>query len=174
MPSVRIPTPLRSLTDGQNTVDIEATTVGDLLRNLNEIHPGFSERILDEDGELRRFVNIYVDGEDIRYRDGFETELTPNNEISIVPSVAGGICRRPLILQAVSVFGFQNPRRCCASSGSRLPPIANRETHPRPRSGMENRSTRLTDHAIRYLSIGAKRRAAEHPIELLRVIGAQD
>ena len=85
MPSVRIPTPLRSLTDGQNTVDIEATTVGDLLRNLNEIHPGFSERIQDEDGELRRFVNIYVDGEDIRYRDGFETE------ISIVPSVAGGI-----------------------------------------------------------------------------------
>ena len=91
MPSVRIPTPLRSLTDGQNTVDIEATTVGNLLHNLNEIHPGFSERILDEDGELRRFVNIYVDGEDIRYRDGFETELTPNNEISIVPSVAGGV-----------------------------------------------------------------------------------
>ena len=91
MPSVRIPTPLRSLTDGQNTVDIEATKLGDLLRNLNEIHPGFSELIQDLDGELRRFVNIYVDGEDIRYRDGFETELTPNNEISIVPSVAGGI-----------------------------------------------------------------------------------
>ena len=91
MPSVRIPTPLRSLTDGQNTVAIEAATVGDLLRNLNEAHPGFSERILDEDGELRRFVNIYVDGEDIRYRDGFATELTPSNEISIVPSVAGGI-----------------------------------------------------------------------------------
>lgn len=91
MPSVRIPTPLRSLTDGQNTVAIEAATVGDLLRNLNEAHPGFSERILDEDGELRRFVNIYVDGEDIRYRDGFATELTPNNEVSIVPSVAGGI-----------------------------------------------------------------------------------
>ena len=91
MPSVRIPTPLRSLTDGQNTVAIEATTVGDLLRNLNETHPGFSERILDEDGEPRRFVNIYVDGEDIRYRDGFATELTPSNEVSIVPSVAGGI-----------------------------------------------------------------------------------
>lgn len=90
MPSVRIPTPLRSLTCGQNTVDIEATTVGDLIYNLNETHPGFSERILDEDGKLRRFVNIYVDGEDIRYRDGFATELIPSNEISIVPSVAGG------------------------------------------------------------------------------------
>ena len=90
MPRVRIPTPLRSLTDGKNSVDIDATNVGDLVAQLNAAHPGFSERILDEDGELRRFVNIYVDGEDIRYREGFDTEVGPGDEVSIVPSVAGG------------------------------------------------------------------------------------
>ena len=90
MPNVRIPTRLRSLTDGKNSVEIDATNVGDLVEKLNAAHPGFSERILDEDGELRRFVNIYVDGEDIRYREGFDTEVGPNDEVSIVPSVAGG------------------------------------------------------------------------------------
>ena len=82
MPQVRIPTPLRSLTDGQNTVDIEAPTVGALVKNLDAAHPGFAERLLDEDGELRRFVNIY--------HAGFDTEISSSDEISIVPSVAGG------------------------------------------------------------------------------------
>ncbi len=90
MPRVRIPTPLRSLTDGQSTVQVDAATVAELVHNLEAAHPGFGERILDADGELRRFVNIYVDGEDIRFRDGFATPVTPSTEISIVPSVAGG------------------------------------------------------------------------------------
>ncbi|HCU74020.1 MAG: molybdopterin synthase sulfur carrier subunit [Chloroflexi bacterium] len=90
MPQVRIPTPLRNLTDGQNTVDIEATTVGALVKNLDAAHPGFAERLLDEEGELRRFVNIYVNGEDIRFHSGFDTEISSNDEVSIVPSVAGG------------------------------------------------------------------------------------
>ena len=60
MPRVRIPTPLRSLTDGKNSVEIDATNVADLVEKLNATHPGFSERILDDEGELRRFVNIYV------------------------------------------------------------------------------------------------------------------
>ena len=90
MPRVRIPTPLRSLTDGKNSVEIDATNVADLVEKLNATHPGFSERILDDEGELRRFVNIYVEGEDIRFRDGFATEVGPGDEVSIVPSVAGG------------------------------------------------------------------------------------
>ncbi len=90
MPEIRIPTPLRSLTDGANTVTIEASTIAELLERLEARHPGFSERILDEQGELRRFVNIFVDGEDIRFTDGFATELAEQDEVSIVPSVAGG------------------------------------------------------------------------------------
>ena len=88
MPRVRIPTPLRSLTDGKNSVEIDATNVADLVEKLNATHPGFSERILDADGELRRFVNIYVDGEDIRYREGFATEVGAWRRGLIVP--AGG------------------------------------------------------------------------------------
>ncbi len=91
MPSVRIPTPLRNLTDGQQKVDVEASTIGELLQALDNAHPGFSERILDENGELRRFVNIYVDGEDIRFSEGFDTVVADSNEVSIVPSVAGGM-----------------------------------------------------------------------------------
>ena len=71
-------------------MEIDATNVADLVEKLNATHPRFSERILDADGELRRFVNIYVDGEDIRYREGFATEVGPGDEVSIVPSVAGG------------------------------------------------------------------------------------
>ena len=90
MPEIRIPTPLRSLTGGANTVTIEAATIAELLERLEAQHPGFSERILDEEGELRRFVNIFVDGEDIRFKDGFGTTLVGVGEVSIVPSVAGG------------------------------------------------------------------------------------
>ena len=90
MPQVRIPTPLRNLTDGQNTVDIEAPTDGALVKNLDAAHPGFAERLLDEEGEVRRFVIIYVNGEDIRFHSGFDTEISSNDEVSIVPSVAGG------------------------------------------------------------------------------------
>ena len=90
MSTVRIPTPLRSLTAGQNKVEVSAETIGQLLQQLEQNHPGFEARLLDEGGELRRFVNIYVDGEDIRFREGFDTPLTDANEVSIVPSVAGG------------------------------------------------------------------------------------
>ena len=90
MPSVRIPTPLRNLTGGLNKVDVAAGTIGELVQALDNAHPGFADRILDEDGELRRFVNIYVDGEDIRFSNGFDTAVEDGNEVSIVPSVAGG------------------------------------------------------------------------------------
>ena len=91
MPTVRIPTPLRNLTDGQNRVEAEASTVAKLLQRLDEAYPGFSQRLIDEQGELRRFVNIYVDGEDIRFRKGLETALSDVKEVSIVPSVSGGL-----------------------------------------------------------------------------------
>jgi len=90
MPSVRIPTPLRSLTGGESKVDVTAGTIGELIQQLEAKYPGVSERLLDENGELRRFVNIYVDGEDIRFKDGFGTTLVGVGEVSIVPSVAGG------------------------------------------------------------------------------------
>ncbi len=90
MPSVRIPTPLRSLTDGASKVDVDAGTVGEMIQQLETSFPGMSERLLDDEGELRRFVNIYVDGDDIRFKDGFETTLADVGEVSIVPSVAGG------------------------------------------------------------------------------------
>lgn len=90
MPTVRIPTPLRSLTGGESRVDIEADTVGALVQQLESDYPGMAERLLDADGELRRFVNIYVDGDDIRFKDGFGTTLDGVGEVSIVPSVAGG------------------------------------------------------------------------------------
>ena len=90
MPTVRIPTPLRSLTGGQSRVEVKAATVAELLQRLDENHPGCYERLVDEQGELRRFVSIYVDGEHIRFRNGFDTPLTEHNEVWIVRAFAGG------------------------------------------------------------------------------------
>ncbi len=90
MTRVRIPTPLRSLTGGESRVEVDAETVGALVQQLETTYPGMAERLLDAEGELRRFVNIYVDGDDIRFRDGFDTALDGVDEVSIVPSVAGG------------------------------------------------------------------------------------
>ncbi|MBM4438374.1 MAG: MoaD/ThiS family protein [Actinobacteria bacterium] len=90
MTTVRIPTPLRGLTGGKNRVQVDARTVAEMIQRLEHEHPGFRDRILDESGELRRFVNIYVAGEDIRFRQGFATELNGTEEVSIIPAVAGG------------------------------------------------------------------------------------
>jgi len=88
--TVRIPTPLRSATDGQSTVDVEADTVDAALRTLVDRYPDLADNLYDEDDELRQFVNIYVDDEDVRFGDGVDTALESGNEISIVPSIAGG------------------------------------------------------------------------------------
>lgn len=87
---VRIPTPLRSLTSGQPDVTATATSVDGCLQELNGRYPGFCERVLDEDGEVRRFVNVFVNGEDIRFLQGLQTPLKPGDEVSIVPAMAGG------------------------------------------------------------------------------------
>jgi len=89
MATVRIPTPLRTLTGGEDQVQAAGDTVKDVIENLEKNHPGIRERLLDEKG-VRRFVNIYVGDEDIRFLDGLGTALKATDEISIVPAIAGG------------------------------------------------------------------------------------
>lgn len=88
--TVRIPTTLRSLTAGESKVEITGVTVKDALDNLEAAYPGFSERILEDDGSLRRFVNIFLADDDIRFLQGLDTPITPGSTLSIVPAVAGG------------------------------------------------------------------------------------
>jgi molybdopterin synthase sulfur carrier subunit len=89
MATVRIPTPLRTLTGGEDQVQAAGDTVKDVIETLEKNHPGIRERLLDEKG-VRRFVNIYVGDEDIRFLDGLGTKLKSSDEISIVPAIAGG------------------------------------------------------------------------------------
>lgn len=89
MATVRIPTPLRTLTGGEDSVSITGNTVRDVIENLEGKHPGMRERLLDDKG-VRRFVNIYVGDEDIRFLDGLDTSVEASTEISIVPAIAGG------------------------------------------------------------------------------------
>ena len=87
---VRIPTPLRRMTNGKDKVEVESDDLGDLVEKLNSEFPGFKDRLVDEEGELRYFVNIYLNGEDVRFMDGLNTSTSSGDEISIVPAVAGG------------------------------------------------------------------------------------
>lgn len=87
--TVKIPTQLRAVTDGEGEIEVEGATVGEALDAVFDQHDDLRERIT-EDGGLRRFVNVYVSGEDIRFRDGLETELADGDEVTILPAVAGG------------------------------------------------------------------------------------
>jgi molybdopterin synthase sulfur carrier subunit len=86
---VRIPAPLRALTGGKDEVNGSGTTVGDVIDDIDTKHPGLRDRLLDAKG-VRRFVNIYVGEEDVRFLDGLKTTLKAGDEISIVPAIAGG------------------------------------------------------------------------------------
>ena len=88
--SVRIPTPLRRVTDGADRVAVEGDTLGQLIDSLESQYPGIKGRLCDEDGELRNFVNVYVNGEDVRFMQGLGTATKSGDEVSIVPAVAGG------------------------------------------------------------------------------------
>lgn len=88
--SVKIPTPLRTLTGGLKEVISDGTTIFEIIDDLETKYPGIKERLCDERGELRRFVNIYVGGEDIRFVDGMGTAVKDGSDVSIVPAVAGG------------------------------------------------------------------------------------
>jgi len=87
---VRIPAPLRRITGGQDKVEIEGSTLGELIEELEGQFPGFKERLLDESGELRYFVNVFLNGDDVRFLQELLTATKPGDEISIVPAVAGG------------------------------------------------------------------------------------
>jgi molybdopterin synthase sulfur carrier subunit len=88
--TVRIPTQLRELSGGASEVEADGATVKDVLGQLEAAHPGFTERLFDEKGDLRRFVNVFVADEDIRFLDGVDTVVEPGQTVSIVPAVAGG------------------------------------------------------------------------------------
>lgn len=87
---VRIPTPLRKLTNEQELVEVSAGTVADAIAALQKLFPGIQERLIDESGQVRRFVNVYVNEEDIRFLQNQDTPLKAGDEISIIPAIAGG------------------------------------------------------------------------------------
>ena len=88
--TVRIPTTLRPLAGGASEVEVDGATVGDVLKSLDAKHPGFSDRLLDEDGGLRKFVNIFVADDDVRFLDGLATPVPDGETVAIIPAVAGG------------------------------------------------------------------------------------
>ncbi len=90
MIQVRIPTPLRKLTGGQGEVTAEASSIMGLIDALERAYPGLKDRLCDEAGELRRFVNIYINEDDIRFHQGAATPIKAGDEVSIVPAIAGG------------------------------------------------------------------------------------
>ncbi len=88
---VRIPTPLRTLTNGSEEVAVEGKSIKEVIDNLETNHSGIKERICDENGQIRRFINFYLNDEDIRFKDNQETTVNDGDQISIVPAIAGGI-----------------------------------------------------------------------------------
>jgi molybdopterin synthase sulfur carrier subunit len=90
VPTIRIPTQLRTLTGGAGEVPVDGSTVGEALKALDAAHPGIGERLFDEAGKIRRFVNVFVADEDIRFLDGAGTPVEAGTTISIIPAVAGG------------------------------------------------------------------------------------
>ena len=88
--SVRIPTTLRPLTGGKSEVAVEGSNVRDVIKSLDGAHPGFADRLLDDEGNLRRFVNVFVADDDVRFLDGLDTPVPDGTEVAIIPAVAGG------------------------------------------------------------------------------------
>jgi molybdopterin synthase sulfur carrier subunit len=88
--TVRIPTTLRPLSGGEKLVEVTAGSLSDVITALEGAHPGFADRLLDEDGNLRKFVNIFVDDDDVRYLDGLSSVVAVGVTVSIIPAVAGG------------------------------------------------------------------------------------
>jgi molybdopterin converting factor small subunit len=92
MPKVKIPTPLRQYTGGNAEVEVGGASAGEAMRNLTQEYPDLRQHLYTGDGKLRSFVNVYKGDEDIRYLDGPDTEVSDGDELSIIPSIAGGRC----------------------------------------------------------------------------------
>lgn len=88
--SVRIPSPLRRITGGKSTVEVNATNLSECLNDLEKQFPGIKERLFDDKGQIQHFVNIYINGEDVRFLQDLATPLKSGDEVSIVPAIAGG------------------------------------------------------------------------------------
>ncbi len=88
--TVRIPTTMRPLTGGEKQVSLEPGSLSEVIASLEAAHPGMGDRLLDEDGTLRKFVNVFVDDDDVRYLDGLDTKVDDGITVSIIPAVAGG------------------------------------------------------------------------------------
>lgn len=88
--TVRVPTPMRRIAGGAKDVKAEGATVGAVIESLEQTYPGFKDKLCEDDGSLRRFINIYVNGEDIRYASGVDTQTKDGDEVSIIPAVSGG------------------------------------------------------------------------------------
>ena len=91
MATVKIPTPLRRLTKEKDEISTSAKNVADMISDLEKQFPGMRERLCDDNDSIRKFINIYVNEEDIRFLDGVETEIKDNDTVSIIPAIAGGI-----------------------------------------------------------------------------------
>lgn len=90
MATIRIPTPLRKLTEGKEEVAASGATVGEVITNLDQAYPGIKARICDDSGAVRKFVNIFANDEDIRFLKNLDTPIKDSDEVSIVPAIAGG------------------------------------------------------------------------------------
>jgi sulfur-carrier protein len=90
MSTVRIPQVLRSQADGQKAIEVDGRTIGQVVRGLIEQHPGLADQLLTPDGELHRFVNVYLNGQDVRYLGGLETPVDARDEVRLLPAIAGG------------------------------------------------------------------------------------
>jgi len=88
---VRIPAPLRKLTKDLAVVEVQGKDIDEIILNLEQSYPGLRERICDESGQIRRFINVFVNGEDIRFKEGAKTSVSDGAEVSIVPAIAGGL-----------------------------------------------------------------------------------
>ena len=88
--TIRIPTTMRPLTGGERQVSLDPGALGDVIKALDAAHPGMGDRLLDESGDLRKFVNVFVDDDDVRYLDGLSTSVDDGITVSIIPAVAGG------------------------------------------------------------------------------------
>lgn len=91
--TVKIPTPLRKHTGGLDRIEASGDTVGDVLADVGARHPGIATTLYDQEGRLRRYINVYANQDDIRFLDNLQTEVTDGDELSVIPAIAGGSCR---------------------------------------------------------------------------------